>query len=336
MVFAGKDKYAGEFKDNRFHGQGEHTFPDGESYSGEWRFGMQHGIGLKRWKDGTAYKGFYRQDARNGLGVCVYTDGTRYCGMWVNNKYDGVGKIDWPPRSKHPGSFTVMAGPNGEPEIVHGRSFVGNFLEGQKHGAGRHVFEDGSSYQGEFEAGMYHGQGTFLFANGDTYAGEWRQGAFHGAGQLWCGREGDLPAGQRREGYVGEFADGLRQGKGVLHFRNGGRFEGNFKAGARTGQGVHVYPDGHRVRGEWWQFRDARDELPRCVCPRASLVPWRHMATWLGCSVAASLSLLPCSLRVCVYSGTMLKYAVFSTQQNPRHFAAGAHDERGGHFQAHV
>lgn len=52
-VEPGKDTYAGEFKDGKFHGHGEHTFPDGERYDGEWRFGMQHGIGLKSWPDGT-------------------------------------------------------------------------------------------------------------------------------------------------------------------------------------------------------------------------------------------------------------------------------------------
>ena len=27
-----------------------------------------------------------------------------------------------------------------------------------------------------------------------------------------------------------------------------------------------MYPDGRKMRGEWWQYRDARDQLPRCVC----------------------------------------------------------------------
>ena len=78
VIFAGKDKYAGEFKNNQFHGKGEHVFPDGERYDGEWHSGMQHGIGVKSWPDGTKFKGFYRKDARNGLGVCVYPDETRY------------------------------------------------------------------------------------------------------------------------------------------------------------------------------------------------------------------------------------------------------------------
>jgi hypothetical protein len=265
VVFAGNDKYAGEFKNNQFHGLGLHTFANGESYDGEWRFGMQHGIGVKRWADGTAYKGFYRQDKRNGLGVCIYGDGTRYAGLWVDNHYDGVGKLVWPPDSKHTGSFAVMAGAGGKPQIMHGRSYIGHFLSGKKHGIGHHEFVDGSFYKGEYEEGLYHGTGTFRFANGDIYEGEWQKGFFHGKGQLWFGREEDVQDGEQREGYVGEFANGLRHGQGILHFRSGGRFEGQFNEGARKGIGLHIYPDGRQRRGEWWQFRDARDQLPSKV-----------------------------------------------------------------------
>ena len=63
--------------------------------------------------------------------------------------------------SKHPGSFTVMAGVGGKPMLVHGKNFTGHFLEGKKHGTGYHVFYDGSFYQGEYERGVYHGSGTF-------------------------------------------------------------------------------------------------------------------------------------------------------------------------------
>lgn len=33
--------YLGEWKDGRFHGQGTHTYPEGDKYEGEWKDGEQ-------------------------------------------------------------------------------------------------------------------------------------------------------------------------------------------------------------------------------------------------------------------------------------------------------
>lgn len=53
----------------------------------------------------------------------------------------------------------TSTGIGGAPVIVHGKSFLGHFLGGKKHGSGLHSFYDGSFYQGEYSEGLYHGNG---------------------------------------------------------------------------------------------------------------------------------------------------------------------------------
>jgi len=39
------DKYIGEYKDDKMHGQGTYHFADGDKYIGEWKDGKEHGQG---------------------------------------------------------------------------------------------------------------------------------------------------------------------------------------------------------------------------------------------------------------------------------------------------
>ena len=45
-------RYEGEFRDNKLHGHGEFTFPDGRRYEGEWANDTMHGEGTFRYADG--------------------------------------------------------------------------------------------------------------------------------------------------------------------------------------------------------------------------------------------------------------------------------------------
>jgi len=54
-----RSKYVGEFKDDKFHGQGTYTFAKGDKYVGEHKDGKQHGQGTYTFADGTFEKGIY-------------------------------------------------------------------------------------------------------------------------------------------------------------------------------------------------------------------------------------------------------------------------------------
>ena len=65
-TFADGDKYFGEYKDNKMHGQGTYTWTLGEfagdKYVGEFKDGKQHGQGTYTWADGTVDKGIWKNN----------------------------------------------------------------------------------------------------------------------------------------------------------------------------------------------------------------------------------------------------------------------------------
>lgn len=60
--------------------------------------------------------------------------------------------------------------------------YVGDLLDGKRHGQGSYLFADGSLYAGEWIADKREGEGTHRFADGSIYKGEWLGNLRHGAG----------------------------------------------------------------------------------------------------------------------------------------------------------
>ena len=118
-----------------------------------------------------------------------------------------------------------------------------------------HRFPTGDVYTGETVNGQREGRGTYYFANGDVYVGEFLGSVFHGVGVLRkadfreCGR----PCSGRS--YQGEFARGLRHGRGKYASGFGDLYEGEFREDAYHGAGAMAYADGSRYSGQWAQGR---------------------------------------------------------------------------------
>src|SRR6266480_4531609 len=53
-------KYVGEWKDNKYYGQGTFTFADGGKYVGAFKDGKSHGQGNETFADGTKYVGAFK------------------------------------------------------------------------------------------------------------------------------------------------------------------------------------------------------------------------------------------------------------------------------------
>jgi hypothetical protein len=51
MIHARGDRYEGECKDGKFHGEGTYTWAVGNTYKGEWRNDKGHGQGVYVWAD---------------------------------------------------------------------------------------------------------------------------------------------------------------------------------------------------------------------------------------------------------------------------------------------
>ena len=56
----------GEWKDDKYDGQGVFTRPNGDKYEGQWKEGKRHGKGTCTYVDGTIESGFFVKDKFKG------------------------------------------------------------------------------------------------------------------------------------------------------------------------------------------------------------------------------------------------------------------------------
>ena len=118
MLFYSTQKYIGEFKGGKRHGQGAlylplgrvikgkwrddeivegtTTYSDGTRYTGTWEFGYRHGQGELIYPDGRIYSGEFHAGNRHGQGTMKYPDGRVYNGEFINGKRTGTGTMTYP------------------------------------------------------------------------------------------------------------------------------------------------------------------------------------------------------------------------------------------------
>ncbi len=90
--------YVGEWKDDKYHGQGTYTVANGDKYVGEFKDGKYHGQGTYTFSDGTTYVGEYKDNKYHGQGTYTYPDGERRVGYFMNDQYipdicEGMGLV---------------------------------------------------------------------------------------------------------------------------------------------------------------------------------------------------------------------------------------------------
>ena len=90
------DKYVGEYKDNKRNGQGTYIFATGSKYVGEWKDDKYHGQGTFTWADGDKYVGEYKDDKKHGQGTFTFADGRIREGIWADDKFVRAEKIVTP------------------------------------------------------------------------------------------------------------------------------------------------------------------------------------------------------------------------------------------------
>jgi S1-C subfamily serine protease len=154
-TFASGDKYVGEYKNDKFHGQGTYTWANGNKYVGGFKDNNKHGQGTYTYANGNKYVGEWRDDMEHGQGTLIWADGDKYVGGFKDGKRRGQGTYTWP----------------------DGTKYVGKWKYNKPHGQGTYTFAGGGKYVGKHKDGKRHGQGTYTSANGRKYVGEFKDGA---------------------------------------------------------------------------------------------------------------------------------------------------------------
>ncbi|XP_042253441.1 radial spoke head 10 homolog B isoform X1 [Thunnus maccoyii] len=192
-------KYEGEFVCNMPLGQGTYTWPDGSSYKGEVYNGVRHGTGTyKCAKNGVSYTGQWHQSKRHGKGAVYYNqDKTSwYRGDWVKNNREGWGVRCYPSGNIYSGEWknNLRNGEGTMRWVKLGQQYVGQWQDGIQHGRGTQVwilrrmdrsqYCQSNQYMGDFVQGQRHGKGSFYYAGGAIYEGEWKNNKKHGQGKF--------------------------------------------------------------------------------------------------------------------------------------------------------
>jgi len=185
LTHSNGEKYVGEFRADKFHGQGTYTFPSGQKYVGEYRDGKRNGQGTLTFPDGHKYVGEYRDGNRNGQGTLTFPNGEKYVGEFKDGNFHGQGTHTLPNGEKYVGEFKDgKQNGLGTYTFPSGEKYVGEYRDGKRNGQGTHTLPSGQKYVGEFRDGKRNGQGIFTFPDGANYAGEFRDDSYHGQGTL--------------------------------------------------------------------------------------------------------------------------------------------------------
>ena len=127
-----------------------------------------------------------------------------------------------------------------EGEIMY---FNGELL---RHGVGVHKSPTGELYSGGWHNDIRHGTKAKLVApSGEVFVGNFEHGKIVGKGF------GARPIDENKWKYVGEWFNGLRNGKGVMISKAGDCYEGNFERDYFHGYGVFSSSNGDVYEGAW-------------------------------------------------------------------------------------
>lgn len=254
----GGGSYVGDFTNNFFHGFGiltvgksQHPLTKkwipGERYEGDFILGRRHGQGTAKTRSGDCYDGGFVDGSYHGKGSCAYANGDVYDGEWVHGKWQGHGEL----------------------RLRDGSKYTGEFRQGVFHGLGEFLFGSGGklgSYVGDFVDGKRHGKGVRVYGadKNKRYEGEWEDGEPHGVGVVECatykfvgrfvrGKENGHGAMSfaNGESYEGNFDDGHMSGLGTFVYRDAGVYEGQFEKSKRHGHGRRVFANGDEYDGDW-------------------------------------------------------------------------------------
>ncbi len=259
------------------NGSGVYLYP-GARYVGQFKNGQASGSGSMYYADGGKQTGEWALGKPNGKGTYFAPDGQKKEGIWRMGEFlrpEPVSPAIAAPIAKTGCISGDCQNGQGVYLFPGGAVYIGEFLKGEISGAGICYYLDGSKYQGEWNYGYPEGRGAKQFPDGKKWTGKWKKGMPVGengatlsesaiARQLshtYTVQSGCIrgncengkglvvyPDGSR---YEGDFLQNKPHGEGVFHYPNGDRYNGQFRNGLRNGAGRLSYASGGTAEGLW-------------------------------------------------------------------------------------
>lgn len=196
-----------------------------------------------------------------------------YLGELANGKAEGVGQ-SWETITYMTGHWLIG---REKSAYRNGKTYIGQFQEGLRHGKGWHLQDKTPIYVGDYRYGLRQGEGVSYTALGaKEYVGSWEKDLYEGYGTLYhpnhqIAYEGTWMAGKKhgrgrsyfasgKLEHVGEWEHGLENGEAKLYYENGTeRFQGIFMHGRDHGDGTYHAQSGESFTGSWgYDYRRMR------------------------------------------------------------------------------
>ena len=74
----------------------------------------------------------------------------------------------------------LILGCGGGEEVIEPLTYVGEVKDGEPHGKGTFIWQDGRKYEGDWKEGKTHGQGKYSYPDGSVETGRWEAGEYAG------------------------------------------------------------------------------------------------------------------------------------------------------------
>eukprot|EP01104_Vermistella_antarctica_P015541 TRINITY_DN5129_c0_g1_i1.p1 TRINITY_DN5129_c0_g1~~TRINITY_DN5129_c0_g1_i1.p1 ORF type:complete len:1242 (+),score=228.75 TRINITY_DN5129_c0_g1_i1:255-3980(+) len=264
--------YEGAWNMGKRHGRGKFVFLSGNVYEGDWESGFRNGYGIMTYATGDVFEGGWSRNKQTGPGVMSFVGGGILKGEWQDGILHGIGiEVQYADGSSFVGDWFDGVAVSGRHTSSDGHTtYTGSFdRSGLRDGKGSLVESSGASYDGRWRANMRHGSGKYTGADGSVYIGDWNLDRREGQGRFVSGNNNEEYTGafvddkfhghgvfsRSRVGsafhYDGEWANGLRCGKGRQRWSNKDEYDGQWLNDRLHGSGVLTLENGTRIEGKF-------------------------------------------------------------------------------------
>lgn len=204
----GRERYEGNWFNDKEHGNGFYRYYDGREYQGEWKGGKQSGKGVLKYKNGNRFEGEF-VNGEPAKGQLIYPNGDRYEGDFntgngsfsIRYGYDHSGHngiMKYANGNRLKGRFFWDGIAIGVMDYTNGGRYEGRLVNGKRDDSGYKgaimYYPNGETYKGKWVEDKRSGYGVMKWRDGSVYDGEWKDDMMHGHGRMIS------PKGRERTG----------------------------------------------------------------------------------------------------------------------------------------